>query len=127
MHRPLFSIATHTVSQRLRAIQSKVDPILLEGKTEFESLMLVGRDIIFQQNEELAKASDEIRDKVEEVHEQTTLTNGKVKDHAQLLLEHTDFIKQMRHSAARRTFWMVTLIPIFGIILEIVAKKAGWM
>lgn len=126
MHRPLFSMATHTVSERIKKIVSKVDPILLEGKTEFESLMLVGRDIIFQQNEELAKASDEIRDKVEEVHDQTTITNGTVKGHTQQLAEHNDFIKQMRQASSRRTFWMVTLIPLFGIILEIIAKKAGW-
>jgi len=126
-HRPLFSHAAETVAERIARIKPKVDPMFLRDKTEFEKMMLEGRDIMFQQNETLADAADEIVDTLKDVKSQSTITNGRVTKAEVEIRNHGDFIDGWKKSAAKRTKIMTTLIPVFVVGLEIVAHKLGWL
>lgn len=123
--KPLFSLTSHTVSERIAKIKSKVDPAILKERTDFERLMIEGRDVTYQQNETLAEAADEIREKLIEVHEQTVETNGKVKDHESRIKTNETILKGYQKSAANRTKLMTTCIPFAVVGLEIAAKKLG--
>jgi hypothetical protein len=115
----------HSIAERIASIRPKISPALLEGKSEFEKLMLQQNDIGFQQNEALAEAADEIRSKLIEVHGQTTLTNGRVTATEKQIQEHDEILRGYQKAAAKRTKIMVSLIPIIGVVLEIFAKKLG--
>lgn len=116
---------TVSVSERLGKITSKVMPELLAGRTDVEKALLKAADIIQQQNEILARSTDEQNTALDSIQEQAFKTNGRVTESEKKIADHADFIKAMKDASSRRTFWLVTLIPIFGILLEIFAKRTG--
>lgn len=81
-------------------------------------MLINSADILQQQNEILARGQDETNGTLEEVREQTTKTNGTVK-------EHDAFITDYKKSAAKRTRLMVGAVPVFVVVLEIAAKHFG--
>lgn len=109
-----------SVEKRIAKIKSKVAPELLDSCSEKDKMLINAADILQQQNEILARGQDETNGTLEEVREQTTKTNGTVK-------EHDAFITDYKRSAAKRTRLMVGAVPFLVVGLEVAAHKLGWL
>jgi hypothetical protein len=118
---------SETVESRIGKIQSKINPELLRGKTDFERMVLEQNDKTLQHGEVLARSADEQNKYLDTIQTQVLETNGKVKNHESRIKENETFIRSIKTSAKKRTAWTIALIPIIGVGLEIIAKKAGWL
>lgn len=124
---PVFSIPSQSVESRINAVTPKINSELLKGKTDFEKMVLQQNDMTLQHGEIIARAVDEQNKSLDLIQSQVVETNGKVKDHEIRIQKSEEYIKNMKAGAKARTTLTITLVPIFAIFLEVVAKHFGWL